>query len=101
MRSFRGCSRCTPIMKNILPKTILLKNTAAEISSKRCSVLSPCKRECPNLSVNTSAILDITTNTLGQCLSQDLETGCLKWAVKKLGGVQIFKGDLNILIFQP
>ena len=36
-----------------------------------------------------------------QCLSQDLETGCLKLAVLKLLGVQIFKGDHNILIFQP
>ena len=36
-----------------------------------------------------------------QCLSQDLETGCLKLAVVKFLGVQIFKGDHNILIFQP
>ena len=36
-----------------------------------------------------------------QCLSQDLETGCLKLAVVKFWGVQIFKGDHNILIFQP
>ena len=36
-----------------------------------------------------------------QCLSQDLETGCLKLAVVKSLGVQIFKGDHNILIFQP
>ena len=27
-----------------------------------------------------------------QCLSQDLETGCLKLAVVKCWGVQIFKG---------
>ena len=40
-------------------------------------------------------------NTLMQCLSQDLETGCLKLAVVKFLGVQIFKGDHNILIFQP
>ena len=38
---------------------------------------------------------------LEQCLSQDLETGCLKLAVVKFLGVQIFKGDHNILIFQP
>ena len=31
-----------------------------------------------------------------QCLSQDLETGCLKLAVVKLLGVQIFKEDHNI-----
>ena len=37
---------------------------------------------------------------LSQCLSQDLETGCLKLAVVKFLGVQIFKGDHNILIFQ-
>ena len=36
-----------------------------------------------------------------QCLSQDLETGCLKLAVVKFLGVQIFKEDHNILIFQP
>ena len=36
----------------------------------------------------------------GQCLSQDLETGCLKLAVVKFLGVQIYKGDHNILIFQ-
>ena len=36
-----------------------------------------------------------------QCLSQDLETGCLKLAVVKFLGVQIFKGGYNILIFQP
>ena len=36
-----------------------------------------------------------------QCLSQDLETGCQKLAVVKFLGVQIFKGDHNILIFQP
>ena len=35
-----------------------------------------------------------------QCLSQDLETGCLKLPVVKSLGVQIFKGDHNILIFQ-
>ena len=38
---------------------------------------------------------------LKQCLSQDLETGCLELAVVKFLGVQIFKGDHNILIFQP
>ena len=36
-----------------------------------------------------------------QCLSQDLETGCLKLSVVKFLGVQIFKGNHNILIFQP
>ena len=36
-----------------------------------------------------------------QFLSQDLETGCLKLAVVKFWGVQIFKGDHNRLIFQP
>ena len=36
-----------------------------------------------------------------QCLSQDFETGCLKLAVVKYLGVQIFKGDHKILIFQP
>ena len=36
-----------------------------------------------------------------QCLTQDLETGCLKLAFVKFWGVHIFKGDHNILIFQP
>ena len=36
-----------------------------------------------------------------QGLSQDLETGCLKLAIVKFWGVQIFKGDHNILRFQP
>ena len=34
----------------------------------------------------------------GQGLSQDLETGCQKLAIVKFLGVQIFKGDHNILI---
>ena len=33
--------------------------------------------------------------------SQNLETGCLKLAIAKFWGVQNFKGDHNILIFQP
>ena len=37
----------------------------------------------------------------GQCLSQDLETGCLKLAVVKFLGVQNFKGDHNILMSKP
>ena len=40
-------------------------------------------------------------HNLSQCLSQDLETGCLKLAVVKFWGVQILEGDHNILIFQP
>ena len=36
-----------------------------------------------------------------QGLSQDLGTGCPKMAIVKILGVQIFKGDHNILIFQP
>ena len=36
-----------------------------------------------------------------QVLSQDLETGCLKLAIVKNLGVQIFNGDHNILRFQP
>ena len=36
-----------------------------------------------------------------QCLSQDLETRCLKLSVVNFLDVQIFKGDHNILIFQP
>ena len=41
----------------------------------------------------------------GHCLwhglSKDLETGCPKLAILKFWGVQIFKGDHNILRFQP
>ena len=36
-----------------------------------------------------------------QGLSQDLETGCPKLAIVKFLGVQIFKGDHNILRNQP
>ena len=36
-----------------------------------------------------------------QGLSQELENGCLKLAIVKFLGVQIFKGDHNILRFQP
>ena len=43
----------------------------------------------------------LLTCTLGQCLSQDLETVSLKLAVVKFLGVQNFKGGLNILRFQP
>ena len=37
--------------------------------------------------------------TRSQGLSQDLETGCPKLATVKFCGVQIFKGDHNILRF--
>ena len=43
----------------------------------------------------------LAENVYQQCLSQDLETVCLKLAVVKYLGVLIFKGDHNILIFQP
>ena len=46
-------------------------------------------------------IIESTGTTVRQCLSQDFETGCLKLAVVKFLGVQIFKGDHNILIFLP
>ena len=36
-----------------------------------------------------------------QGLSQYLETGCPKLAIVKFWGVQILKGDHNILRFQP
>ena len=39
-------------------------------------------------------------NAWVQCLSQDLETGCPKLAIVKSLGVQIFKGDHDILRFQ-
>ena len=45
----------------------------------------------------TVAFLEISI----QSLSQDLETGCPKLPILKFWGVQIFKGDHNILRFQP
>ena len=36
-----------------------------------------------------------------QGLSQDLESGCPKWAIVNILGIHIFKGDNNILRFQP
>ena len=36
-----------------------------------------------------------------QGLSQDLETGCPKLAIVKFLGVQVFKGNHNILRLQP
>ena len=40
---------------------------------------------------------------MGPCqgISQELEVGCLKLAIVKFLGVQIFKGDHNILQIQP
>ena len=53
------------------------------------------------MNTDTIPLVQTPTICLGQGLSQDLETGCLKLAVVKFLGVQIFKGDHNILIFQP
>ena len=36
-----------------------------------------------------------------QGLSQDLEIGCPKLAIVKFNGVQMFRGDHNLLRFQP
>ena len=41
-----------------------------------------------------------TLDTWFHGLSQDLETGCLTLVIVKILGVQIFKGDHNILRFQ-
>ena len=43
----------------------------------------------------------IANDALVQGLSQDLETGWLKLAIVKFLGIQIFKGDHNILGFHP
>ena len=53
------------------------------------------------MSLIASVDLFTSSDTFRQCLSQDLETGCLKLAVVKFLGFQILKGDHNILIFQP
>ena len=45
--------------------------------------------------------LMLSLGSFRQGLSQDLETGCLKLAIKKLLGIQIFEGDHNTLRFQP
>ena len=45
------------------------------------------------LPIYYSKIIVRNTISPNQCLSQDLETGCLNLAVVKLLGVQIFKGD--------
>ena len=41
------------------------------------------------------------TRLRDQGLSHNLETGCLKLAIVKILGVQIFKGGNNIPKFQP
>ena len=46
-------------------------------------------------------MIEVIIKYLKQCLSQDLETGCLKLAIVKFLGIHIFKGDHNILWFQP
>ena len=50
------------------------------------------------LSLSLSGITSICSH---QGFSQDLETGCLKLAIVNFCGVKIFKGDHNILRFQP
>ena len=48
------------------------------------------------------ALIDlIHSYSCTQGISQDLETGCLKLAIVKFLGVQIFRGYHNILRFQP
>ena len=42
-----------------------------------------------------------SSKSITQGVGQDLEIGCLKLALVKFWGVQIFKGDHNILKFQP
>ena len=47
-------------------------------------------------------MIDLVMKSIGnQGLSQDLETGCLKLAIEKLLGVQIFEGYHITLRFQP
>ena len=49
----------------------------------------------------TSIEFDGSCESVDQGLRQDLETGCLKLAIVKFLGVQILKGDHNILRFHP
>ena len=61
---------------------------------------------CPGLYNGPYGNWSMVTNhsfclCLNQCLRQDLETGCLKLAIVKFLGVQIFRGYHNILRFQP
>ena len=70
----------------------VLQSQCHRMTEKMCSARN---------STTKLTIREIYDHTLQQCLSQDLETGCLKLAVVKFLGVQIFKGDHSILIFQP
>ena len=56
---------------------------------------------CTNTSGSNFLKLIGQTLCLMQGLSQYLESGCLKLAIVKSLGVQIFKGHHNILTFQP
>ena len=54
----------------------------------------------PMLRLHSFQSIIIADRPINQGLSQDLETGCPKLAIVKILGVQIFKGDHNILRFQ-
>ena len=63
---------------------------------------STCLQLYKKLPITNEKIHFLTfTCTVHQRLSQDLETGCLRLAVVNFLGIQIFKGDHNILIFPP
>ena len=72
-------------------------------TSKPCLVDVHCKAlpEYSKLATSSIRVKACSSNSSEQCLSQDIETGCLKLAVVKFLGVQIYKGEHKILIFQP
>ena len=55
-----------------------------------------------NTNNSKTALIDLFYSySCTQGLSQDLETGCLKLAIEKFLGIQIFEGYPNTLRFQP
>ena len=60
-----------------------------------CSLLW--KYEYVEVQSDFGIYVDLVSESLGQGLSQELETGCLKLAIVKLFGIQFCKGDHNIL----
>ena len=90
-------SRCRPCAGIQIGKLCIQKQHTASMWLNAVMFTSPFKEK------RVPAKADQVSQALGpreQCLSQDLETGCLKLAVVKFWGIQVFQGDHNILIFQ-